>query len=101
MKIILKIIILAAISAALAILAEQIIATIVNILRQPEIVLDSFARFTWFLALAALIEETSKYWAVYFIIRKQFGLEKMKFIFASLFLGAVWGIFEIGLILFA
>jgi len=101
MKTTIKIILLALISAALAILAEQLVATFVNIFRQSEIVLESYAHFTWFLALAALIEEISKYWAVVYVIRKNFGLERRNFVPAALFFGAAWGIFEVGLVLFA
>jgi hypothetical protein len=98
---IIKIVILGIVSAALAILVEQMLAAAVSIFWQREIVLESYTHFTWFLAFAAIIEEISKYWAVYFVIRKKFNLEKIKFVLASLFLGAVWGIFEIGLVLFA
>jgi hypothetical protein len=98
---IIKIIFLAIVSAALAIVVEQLVAAVVSAFWQREIVLESYTHFTWFLAFSAAVEEISKYWAVYFVIGKKFGLEKMKFIFASLLLGAVWGIFEIGLVLFA
>jgi len=101
MKNIIKIILLAVVSAALAIVAEQLVAAIASAFWQREIVLESYMHFTWFLAFSAAIEEVSKYWAVYFVIRKKFGLEKMKFVLASVLLGATWGIFEIGLILFS
>ncbi|HLM83839.1 MAG TPA: hypothetical protein VK254_01345 [Candidatus Bathyarchaeia archaeon] len=101
MRNILKIIILAAISAAFAIVAEQLVATAASVFWQREIVLESYMHITWFLALSAVIEEISKYWAIYFVIRKNFGIEKMKFVVASLLLGAAWGIFEIGLVLFS
>jgi hypothetical protein len=101
MKNIIKIILLAVISAALAIVAEQLVAAMANAFWQREIVLESYIHFTWFLAFSATLEEVSKYWAVYFVIRGRFGLEKMKLILASLLLGAVWGIFEIGLVLFS
>jgi hypothetical protein len=100
MKNIIKIILLAIVSAALAILAEQIVALVVNMFWQKEIILDSFSHFTWFLALSALIEEISKFWAV-FVIRNNFGLQKIKFVLASFLLGISWGFFEIGLVLFA
>jgi hypothetical protein len=99
MKNIIKIIVLAIVSAALAILVEQLVAAAVSAFWQREIIFESYMHFTWFLAFSAIIEEISKYWAIYFVIRKKFGLEKMKFIFASLLLGAAWGIFEIGLVL--
>ncbi len=101
MKNIAKIIVLAAVSAALAIIAEQVVAAAAYFFWQTELVLDSYSHFTWFLAFAAVIEEISKYWAVYFVIRKRFGLEKVKFVLASFILGASWGIFEIALVLFA
>lgn len=97
----LKIIILAAVSAALAILVEQTIALAVNIFWQKEIVLDSFSHFTWFLATAAVIEEISKYWAVYFVLGKRFDFSGIKLVFASAFLGLGWGVFEIGLTLYS
>jgi hypothetical protein len=96
-----KIIILAAISAALAIVAEQLVAAAASTFLGKEIVLDSYTRFTWFLVLAAVIEEISKYWAIYFIIRKKFELAKTKFVVASFFLGMLWGAFEIALVLFS
>jgi len=101
MKNILKIILLALVSAALAIVAEQLVAAMVSLFWQREIVFESYMHFTWFLAFSAVVEEISKYWAIYFVIRNKFGLEKIKFILASLFLGAAWGIFEIGLVLFS
>lgn len=101
MKTTIKIILLALISAVLAILAEQLVAVFVNIFQQKEIVLESYAHFTWFLALAALIEEISKYWAVAYVVRKNFGLERRDFILAALLFGTAWGAFEIGLVLFA
>jgi hypothetical protein len=101
MKTIIKIILLALVSAALAIVAEQLVAAAASLFWQREIIFESYMHFTWFLAFSAIVEEISKYWAVYFVIRKKFGLEKFKFILASLFLGAVWGIFEIGLVLFS
>ncbi len=94
MKTIIKIILLAIVSIALAIVAEQMIAATANLFWQKEIVLESYARFTWFLALAAAVEEVSKYWAIYFVVKNKFGLQKSKFILASLFLGILWGIFE-------
>lgn len=101
MKTIIKIIFLAIVSAALAIVVEQLVAAVVSAFWQREIIFESYLHFTWFLAFSAVVEEISKYWAVYFVIRKKFGLKKIKFIFASLFLGAAWGIFEIGLVLFS
>ena len=101
MKNIIKIILLAVVSAALAIIIEQLVAAIASAFWQREVVLESYMHFTWFLAFSAIVEEISKYWAVYFVIRKKFDLEKTNFVFASLFLGAAWGIFEIALILFA
>ena len=101
MKNFLKIIILAFVSAALAIVAEQLVAAAASAFWQREIVLESYMHFTWFLAFSAAIEEISKYWAVYFVIKNRFGLQKIKFVLASLFLGAIWSIFEIGLILFS
>jgi hypothetical protein len=101
MKNIIKIIVLAIVSAALAIVVEQIVAAVASAFWQREIILESYMHFTWFLAFSAIVEEISKYWAVYFVIRKKFDLEKMKSILAALFLGAAWGIFEIGLILFS
>ena len=73
---IIKIIILAIISAALAIVAEQLVAAMASLFWQREIVLESYMHFTWFLAFSAAIEEISKYWAIYFVIRKKFGLAK-------------------------
>ncbi|MCX6766732.1 MAG: hypothetical protein NT170_03065 [Candidatus Moranbacteria bacterium] len=101
MKTIIKIILLAIVSAALAILVEQLVAAVVSAFWQREIIFESYMHFTWFLAFSAVVEEVLKYWAVYFVIRKKFGLEKIKFVIASLFLGAAWGIFEIGLVLFS
>lgn len=101
MKTIIKIILLAVVSAALAIVAEQLVAAMAILFWQREIVLESYMHFTWFLAFSAVVEEVSKYWAVYFVIRRKFGLERMRFILATLLLGAAWGIFEIGLVLFS
>jgi hypothetical protein len=101
MKNIIKIILLAVVSAALALVAEQLVATVASLFWQREIVLESYMHFTWFLAFSAIIEEISKYWAIYFVIRNKFGLEKIRFVLASLLLGTAWGIFEIGLVLFS
>jgi len=101
MKNTIKIILLAAVSAALAIVAEQLVATTANVFLGKEIVLEAYSNFTWFLVSTAIIEELSKYWAVYFVIRKHFGIEKIKSVVASLFLGSCWGIFEVCLVLFS
>ena len=101
MKTTIKIILLAIISAALAILVEQLVAAIVSAFWQREIIFESYMHFTWFLAFSAAVEEVSKYWAIYFVIRRNFDLEKLRFVLASLLLGSVWGIFEIGLVLFS
>jgi hypothetical protein len=101
MKNIIKIILLAIVSAALAIIVEQLVAAAASAFWQREVVLESYMHFTWFLAFSAIVEEISKYWAVYFVIRKNMDLQKMQFIFSSLLLGVAWGIFEIALILFA
>lgn len=101
MKTIIKIILLAVVSAALAIVAEQLVAAMASAFWQREIVLESYMHFTWFLAFSAVIEEVSRYWAVQSVIRNKFGLEKMKLVLASLLLGVTWGIFEIGLVLFS
>ncbi|MFH0929894.1 MAG: hypothetical protein V1814_01435 [Candidatus Moraniibacteriota bacterium] len=99
MKNIIKIIFLAIVSVALAIVVEQLVAAVVSAFWQREIVLESYMHFTWFLAFSAIIEEISKYWAVYFVIRNKFGMEKIRFVLASLFLGTLWGVLEIGLVL--
>lgn len=101
MKNIIKIIFLAIVSVALAIVIEQSVAAMAGAFWQREIVLESYMHFTWFLAFSAAIEEISKYWAVYFVIKNKFGLQKIRFVLASLFLGTLWGIFEIGLVLFS
>lgn len=99
MKNIIKIIFLAVVSVAFAIVIEQLVAAMASAFWQREIVLESYMHFTWFLAFSAAIEEISKYWAIYFVIRKNFGLQKIRFVLASLFLGALWGVLEIGLVL--
>lgn len=99
MKTIIKIIFLVTVSVALAIVIEQLVAAMANAFWQREIVLESYMHFTWFLAFSAAIEEISKYWAIYFVIGNKFGLQKIRFVLASLFLGALWGFLEIGLVL--
>jgi len=99
MRNLIKIIFLAVVSVALAIVIEQLVAAMAGAFWQREIVLESYMHFTWFLAFSAAIEEISKYWAIYFVIRKKFGLQKIHFVLASLFLGALWGVLEIGLVL--
>ena len=99
MKNIIKIFFLAVVSVALVIVIEQLIAAMVSAFWQREIVLESYIHFTWFLAFSAAIEEITKYWAIYFVIRKNFGLQKIRFVLASLFLGTLWGVLEIGLVL--
>jgi hypothetical protein len=99
MKNIIKIFFLAVVSVALVIVIEQLIAAMVSAFWQREIVLESYMHFTWFLAFSAAIEEISKYWAIYFVIRKNFGLQKIRLVLASFFLGTLWGVLEIGLVL--
>ncbi len=100
MKNIIKIILLASVSVALAIVAEQLVAALTIAFWQREIVFESYLHFTWFLAFSATIEEISKYWAVYFVMKNKFGLQKGRLVLSSLFLGALWGILEIGLVVF-
>jgi hypothetical protein len=99
MKNIIKIFFLAIVSVALAIVVEQLVAAMAGAFWRREIVLESYMHFTWFLAFSAIIEEISKYWAIHFVIRKNFGLQKIRLVLASLFLGTLWGVLEIGLVL--
>ncbi|OGI26275.1 MAG: hypothetical protein A3J76_04550 [Candidatus Moranbacteria bacterium RBG_13_45_13] len=98
---IIKTILLAAIAAAIALLVEQIAATIVSIYWHKEIVFEFYHQLTYFLVGAVIIEEISKYWAIAFVMRKKFDLSGLKFVLLSLLLGVSWGVFEVALILFS
>lgn len=101
MKTIIKIILLAVVSAVLAIVAEQILAVFASILWQKEIILEFYSQLTWFLVAAAVIEESLKYWAICSAVGKKFELQKAKLIFSAVSLGLAWGIFEAGLAVYS
>ncbi len=96
-----KIILLAIVTAALAIVAEQILAVFAGIFQQKEIIFSFYPQFTWFLVAAAVTEETLKYWAIYFVIGKKLESHKLRLIAAAVLLGLAWGIFETGLVAFS
>ncbi|MDD3486936.1 MAG: hypothetical protein PHF35_00980 [Candidatus Moranbacteria bacterium] len=101
MKTAIKIIILAVVSAAIAVFLEQIIAVAADVFWQREIVSNFYQNLTCFLAVSVIIEELSKFWAIFFVIRKKIELSGVKLAIASFFLGAFWGLSEIGLIFYA
>lgn len=88
-------------TALAAVVAEQLLAVIANIILQREIVLDVYAHLGFFLVAAAIIEEILKYFSVSYILRRTFSLKRFKFIFAAVIAGAFFGLTEIYFVLLA
>lgn len=88
-------------TALAAVVAEQLLAVIANIIFQREIVLDVYTHLGFFLVAAAIIEEILKYFSVSYILRRTFSLRRFKFIFAATIAGAFFGLTEIYFVLLA
>lgn len=88
-------------TALAAVVAEQLLAVIANIILQREIVLDVYVHLGFFLVAAAAVEEILKYFSVSYILRRTFSLRRFKFIFAATIVGAFFGLTEIYFVLLA
>ena len=88
-------------TAILAIIIEQAVAAGAQIFLNQEIILDYYRNLTWFLALAVVIEEGVKYSAIRFIMFEKFGSQGTKLVISSFLLGLLFGLTEIGVIIFA
>ena|SRR4030042_4569961 len=88
-------------TALAAVVAEQLLAVIVNIISRKEIVLDVYTNLNFFLVGAAIIEESLKYFALSHIFRKIFNLRRFTFIFSAAIAGLFFGLTEVFLILAA
>jgi hypothetical protein len=93
-----KIIFLGILTALAAVIAEQMLAVLVNIFWQREIVFSYYGQLGIFLVIAAVIEEGFKYLAIVSIIRKKINLYGLKLCLGSLALGFFFGLTEILLI---
>ena len=93
-----KIIFLGILTALAAVIAEQLLAVLVNIFWQKEIVFNYYGQLGIFLVIAAVIEEGFKYLAIVSIIRKKINLYGLKLCLGSLVLGYFFGLTEIFLI---
>lgn len=98
MKKIIGIIFLGIFAALFAVFAEQLLAVLVSIFWKKEIIFDSYGHLGFFLIAAALIEESLKYSAIYFLFKEKFGFERAKLWAASLVFGLFFGLTEIILI---
>lgn len=94
----LKIIFLGILTALAAVIAEQLLAVLVNIFWQKEIIFDYYGQLGIFLVIAAVIEESFKYLAIVSVIRKKINLYGLKFCLGGLVLGFFFGLTEIFLI---
>ncbi len=81
-------------TALAAVVAEQLLAVIVNIILQREIVLDVYTHLGFFLVAAAIIEESLKYFSAIYILRRIFGLKRFGFIFSAILAGLFFGLTE-------
>lgn len=93
-----KIILLGILTALAAVIAEQLLAVLVNIFWQKEIVFDYYGQLGFFLVIAAVIEESFKYLAIVSVIMKKINLQGIKLCLGSLALGLFFGLTEIFLI---
>jgi hypothetical protein len=97
-KKIIGIVFLGIFAALFAVLAEQLLAVLVSIFWKKEIVFDFYGHLGIFLIAAAIIEESLKYSAIFFLFQEKFGLERTKLWTASLIFGLFFGLTEIILI---
>jgi len=95
-----KVILLGALTAILAIVIEQVIAAGAQMFFNQEIILSSYKNITWFLFLAALVEESLKYGAIRYVIIEKFGFDKGRLLVSSFLLGLFFGAAEICVIVF-
>ncbi|MDI6777617.1 MAG: hypothetical protein QMD77_00335 [Patescibacteria group bacterium] len=82
------------IAALAAVIAEQFLAVTASLFFQREIMPAVYANLNFFLVAAAIIEEAIKYFAASRILRRIFGLERFKFIFAAVTAGLFFGLTE-------
>ena len=101
MKIIIKTLILGILTAIFAVIAEQLLAAGAQYFFNQEIILSFYDRITWFLAAAVIIEEGSKYSVLRYAIHDRLNIRGKKFVTSSLFFGLLFGLAEIGLIIFS
>lgn len=87
--------------ALASVIAEQLLAVIVNVFFQKEIVLDVYHNLSSFLVAAAIIEESFKYLSAVYILRRIFGLKGFIFIFAAVLTGLFFGLTETYFVLLA
>lgn len=88
-------------TALAAVVIEQLLAVIVNIISRKEIVLDVYTNLNFFLIGAAVIEESLKYFALSHIFHKIFNLQRFVFVFSAAIAGLFFGLTEVFLILAA
>lgn len=86
-------------TALAAVVFEQLLAVFANLFSQTEIIQSTYAHLSFFLAAAAVIEESCKYFALSRILRRTFGLRRFRFISAALLVGLFFGLAETYLIL--
>jgi len=88
-------------TALAAVVAEQLLAVVVNIIFQKEIVLDIYTHLGFFLIAAAVIEESLKYFSAIYILRRIFGLKRFRFILSAMLAGLFFGLTETYFVLLA
>ena len=97
----LKVSVLGIITAAAAVLIEQLLAVFVSLVYQQEIVLGAYSRLGLALVAFAIIEELLKYLAIRFALRDIFKLRGLGFVLSSALIGLWWGLFESFLVVFS
>lgn len=96
-----RVALLGILTAFLAVIIEQIIATWSQAYFNQEIILDYYKNFTWFLLAAVLIEEGLKYGTIRYIIFERFAARGKALIASSFLLGLFFGAAEVGLIIYS
>ncbi|OGI27580.1 MAG: hypothetical protein A2359_04610 [Candidatus Moranbacteria bacterium RIFOXYB1_FULL_43_19] len=86
-------------TALVSVVAEQFLAAAINIFSGREVVLDVYTHLGFFLVAAAIIEESFKYFSAVFVLRRYLGLNRFKFVSASLIAGIFFGGAETYLVL--
>lgn len=100
-KLFLKVSLLGIFTAFFAVIAEQLVAVLAQIFLNQEIILSNYQNLTWFILLAVIIEEGSKYAILRYVMLDKFAVRGKKLVLLSFLMGLFFGLSEIGLIVFA
>lgn len=88
-------------TALAAVVAEQLLAVGANVIFQKEIILDVYNHLDFFVVVAAVIEESFKYFAASRVLHRIFGFRGARFVFSAMLAGVFFGLTEAYFVLLA